>query len=663
VITNVPEDTVFLKTHRTLTYAGIFMRQMLIKNSNVPKIYQCKCFLKALLITCLVFVQVGCRTPSEHRQEADKVASDIITEKQEEALGMTEPFSIERPSDILRRRLMTEQQLLYSSEASLGTDKLDRIEHWPKDEYPQAGSSPDANIPIDPDKPLKISLVDALQIGARNSDEYQTRKENVFREALDLDLERDAFRNTFVGQVDSLLSTDSSGSRTVSGTENSGAIGLSRRLQSGIDLSTALAVDLANLLTQGGASSMGLAGDASISIPLLRGSGRHIITENLTQAERNVVYAIYEFNRFKRTFAVNIASEYLSVLRQTDEVRNAEENYRMRISTSRRSRRWADAGRTSEIEVDQAVQSELGARNGWISAQERYKNRIDAFKSSLGLPPDALIELDPNDLEELRAPALKMVKEILAGQISETTQETPPADAPIELVPPTDDDAGPFEINETLAIQLALENRLDLQVALGGVYDAQRQVVVRADALGAELTFLGSSEIGARRGIGSARSDDSQLHFNEGSNSALLSLNLPFERTAERNAYRKSLIDLEQATRVVQTLEDQIKLSIRNELRALLELRESLKIQAQAVAVAEKRVKSTTLYFEAGRTEIRNLLEALDSLLGAQNSLTSDVVSYRVGELELQRDMGLLQVDERGLWREFSPEVVNHVGK
>jgi hypothetical protein len=196
----------------------------------------------------LVFVQAGCRTPSDYRQEADKVASDIITQKQEEALGKTEPFSVERPSDILRRRLLSEQQLLYSSEASLGTDQLDRIEHWPEEEYPQTGPSPDANIPIDPNNPLKISLVDALRIGARNSDEYQTRKENVFREALDLDLERNAFRNIFVGQVGSLLSTDSSGSRTESGTENSAAIGLSRRLQSGIDLSTALAVDLANLL-------------------------------------------------------------------------------------------------------------------------------------------------------------------------------------------------------------------------------------------------------------------------------------------------------------------------------------------------------------------------------------------------------------------------------
>ena len=127
------------------------------------------------------------------------------------------------------------------------------------------------------------------------------------------------------------------------------------------------------------------------------------------------MYAIYEFDRFKRTFAVNTASEYLSVLQQTDEVSNAEENYRMRISTSRRSRRWADAGRTSEIEVDQAVQSELGARNRWVSAKEGYKNRIDAFKSSLGLPPDALVELDPNDLEAIVEPIADGVADYTKG--------------------------------------------------------------------------------------------------------------------------------------------------------------------------------------------------------------------------------------------------------
>ena len=137
-------------------------------------------------------------------------------------------------------------------------------------------------------------------------------------------------------------------------------------------------------------------------------------------------------------------------------------------------------------------------------------------------------------------------------------------------------------------------------------------------------------------------------------------MDLPLERTAERNAYRNSLIALERATRNVQSLEDDIKLSIRNQLRTLLESRESVKIQAQSVVVAEKRVRSSQLFLEAGRIQIRDLLEAQDDLLAAQNSLTSAVVSYRIAELALQRDLGLLRVNEKGLWQEFSPEEIKH---
>ncbi len=56
-------------------------------------------------------------------------------------------------------------------------------------------------------------------------------------------------------------------------------------------------------------------------------------------------------------------------------------------------------------------------------------------------------------------------------------------------------------------------------------------------------------------------------------------------------------------------------------------------------------------------------MDAQDDLLSAQNSLTSAVINYRIAELELQQDIGLLQVDESGLWREFSPEVNDNVEK
>ena len=53
---------------------------------------------------------------------------------------------------------------------------------------------------------------------------------------------------------------------------------------------------------------------------------------------------------------------------------------------------------------------------------------------------------------------------------------------------------------------------------------------------------------------------------------------------------------------------------------------------------------------------MRDVLDAQDALVRAQNSLTAALVSYRIGELRLQRDLGLLDVDERGLWREYIPE-------
>ena len=206
---------------------------------------------------------------------------------------------------------------------------------------------------------MRLSLLEALQVGARNSRDYQTRKESVFQAALGLDLERHEFRDQFFGQLDSLVSTNGRGDRTVSGTEHSGSLDWSRKLESGAELSATFAIDLANLMTMGGASSLGLVADGSVSIPLLRGSGRHIVAEPLTQAERDVVYAMYEFERYKRTFAVEVARDYLAVLRQMDEVDNARENYRSLIASARRSRRLADAGRLPEIQVDQAVQNEL----------------------------------------------------------------------------------------------------------------------------------------------------------------------------------------------------------------------------------------------------------------------------------------------------------------
>ncbi len=90
-------------------------------------------------------------------------------------------------------------------------------------------------------------------------------------------------------------------------------------------------------------------------------------------------------------------------------------------------------------------------------------------------------------------------------------------------------------------------------------------------------------------------------------------------------------------------------------LRSLLEARENFSIQSQAVELASNRVESAELFLQAGRAEMRDVLDAQESLVSAQKALTTALVNYRVSELELQRDMGVLEVDHKGVWSEYRP--------
>jgi outer membrane protein TolC len=400
-------------------------------------------------------------------------------------------------------------------------------------------------------------------------------------------------------------------------------------------------------LTQGEEGSFGLFGDATISIPLLRGSSSFVVTEPLQQAERNVVYAIYGFERAKRIFAVRIATDYYSVLQLRDEVENAETNYRSLIAASRRARRLADAQQLDRIQLDQTLQDELNARDAWIIALQEHARRLDGFKLILGLPTDARIELDQTELDPLFAMA--------AAFDAEPEAERVPADAPIVLAPLDAEGRGAYELDPQDAVLLALQNRLDLRVAVGKVFDAQRGVAIGADRLRPDLALFGRATLGDRYGLSDADQETGNLAIDDGRYSVFALVGLPLERTTEELIYRNNLIGFEQAVRSVQELEDRVKLDVREDLRVQQEARERVAIQARSVRLAEQRVESTTRFLEIGQAEARDVLEAQADLLEAKNALSFEVVRYRLAQLALQRDIDLLHVDETGLWVEVDP--------
>ncbi len=595
----------------------------------------------------------GCKTVEEHGHDATAAAAAIVEKQQNEVFGRRTPFVVEPFADTLRRRLLETQNLPVTAPASVSTAELTPVPGFPEAARPAARAA--AVGLLGPDSsPLVLSLTDALQIGARNSRDYQTRKEDVFETALGLDLAQDAFRTTFAGIFSSEATVEATPGDTESGVLSGFEVTATRLLRTGASLSGRIAFDLAHLLTSGGESSFGILADPSITVPLLSGSGRRIVTEALTQADRNVLYALYRLERFRRTYAVQIASEYLGVLQEQDRIRNQEENYRRLIASARRARRLGDAGRLPEIDVDEARQDELRARTRWIAARSQYAARLDRFKLTLGLPVDARLELDTMELARLVTDGRTRLG--LDAAAAELVRAAPEEDADITLVEPTRDGAGRLELDERTAIAMALRHRLDMRILVDQVEDAQRDVVIRADALRPGLDLVGSAALGSRRqSLSSATSDRAQLRGDDATYSLGVDLDLPWEKTDERNALRSSFLALERAARAVQEFEDEIKLEVRASLRALAQAREDAKIQVQAVRLAERRVRNTDLQLQAGRAQVRDVLLAQESLLGARNALTAALRSYRVAELDLQRDMGVLDVSENGLWQEYMP--------
>ncbi len=603
----------------------------------------CRIVIGSILILLLI---AGC-SPHHYREQTDKRVAAIIANKQREGLGQEQPFTISPAEMQLRQQLVQNQQLAISGPASLGSDHLERPAHWPE------AINPEPEAPAANNEPLSLDLISALKVAARNSRDYQSAKEVLFRSALALDYQHNAFSTLANGQLEGEYLQDRSG-QTLEGAGGTIGGGVTRLLKSGISLSTQLGWDLVKIFQPGSDLSSGLYGDASITIPLLRGAGRHIAAEPLTQAERDTLYAVWTFERYKQEFAVSIIANYLGVLQAEDLLYNQEQNYKGLVVSTRRASRLAEAGKLPQIQVDQALQNELRARERWISARLSLASANDDFKLLLGLPTDATIQLDRRELNSLETDLRQRLKFLFRPFPPE---QAAAADSPVTLLEPDPTLAGPLELDYATASNIALQQRLDLRIVTEQVTDAQRQVIITADALRAELTLLGSAGSGTSRSIAALQPDNSnRLKLDEGNYQALLTLDLPFERTAEAIAYRDSYISLEEAVRAVQELEDQIKLEVRDNLRELQQSRSSLRIQDQAVKLAERRVRGAELQLQAGRAEMRDLLDAQEALLSAKNSLTSAMVNYRLAELALQRDLGVLKVDENALLQEYTPE-------
>jgi outer membrane protein TolC len=536
-------------------------------------------------------------TPEKAYRESNEAGVRLATEVWQRQTGSTNAFDFHRPADALTLRIA----LLAVARGEQGTV-------FP--ELPHAGALAVSN------DVLTLSLADALCVAARNDRTYQGLKEAVFTAALDLDTQQHQFETTFSGILLGLLSGDMPPEKA-SGTASGG---FSRRLENGATIAGALAVDVVSLLRDDW-RSLGLSGDLSMTVPLLRGAGRDIVREPLTQAERNLFYAIQNFEYYRQTYAVSVSQAYFDVLGTAQRVQNALDNERNLIFVGRRAEWFLKAGLMNRIEADQARTDLLSANKNVIDTRKNYEASLDALKMRLGLPPEAKVEADLAEVERL--------------------------DRKMGTWAANEDAVAAFP-DEAESCRIALAERRDLFVARCRVEDEERAVRIAADALRADVALTGGARLDRARATGDGKFDGEET-WNAG-----LRVDAPWNRRRERNAFRKQLLALEQAQRGLEQQEDSVKQAVRAGRRNLVAARASYVTQVEAVKVAELRVASNDLYQQAGRANMRDVLEAQAALLKARNELCAVQIDWQMSDLQLRRDMGVLRIEEAGTWQEVN---------
>jgi hypothetical protein len=279
------------------------------------------------------------------------------------------------------------------------------------------------------DRPAyRITMDQASELSLFNSREFQDRREDLYVAALPVSLERFNFAAQFFGtaqvirEVTGRQTSDGKGNRWRVNTSG----GFSRLFPTGatllLQVANRLVIDLAGGRPDIGITSLSL----DLTQPLLRGGGLAVNLEPLTQAERNLLYAIRSYARFRKIYYLYIAAGdevfnspfsfaglnlrgvgptltpgsqgYLPTLLLSAQQRNEIANVRKLEEYLVQFRGFAEGSDVSPLQVDQVEQQLLSSRNALIQRRLATENALDLFKLQLGIPTNTPLELDGRPL-------------------------------------------------------------------------------------------------------------------------------------------------------------------------------------------------------------------------------------------------------------------------
>lgn len=295
---------------------------------------------------------------------------------------------------------------------------------------------------------FRIRMEQSLELGLINSREFQDRREDLYLAALPVTLQRFSFAaqafltETVIRETTGNLRAEGAGERWRIGTNT----GFNKLFPTG----AALLVQIANQFV------IDITGDkpytsisnltVSLAQPFLRGGGYAVTLEPLTQAERDMVYAIRSYARFRKLFYVAIAAGgdytnnpyglqglsanlgrgvgnnltapragFLPLLLQAAIIANQRKNIAALEDLLRLYQAFREGGQQSDLQVGQVEQQLLNSRSQLIGQLNPgqttfgggggirgYLDTLDNFKLQLGLPATLGLDLENTPLKPIQ---------------------------------------------------------------------------------------------------------------------------------------------------------------------------------------------------------------------------------------------------------------------
>jgi hypothetical protein len=318
--------------------------------------------------------------------------------------------------------------------------------------------------------------------------------------------------------------------------------------------------------------------------------------------------------------------------------------------------RLAKRAETKELEINPELLSpkELDARVEQLQAD---LNALGVRLAEAWAKLDVLTNSPPLTPEQHRVELTSAVTDLSGGLLELSLLQ---ARARLDAI--TFD---PVELTPEEGYCIASRYRRDWMNARASLVDSWRLIHFNANDLESDLDLVFAGD------IGNVSDNPFDLRATNGRLRVGLQFDAPLTRLAERNVYRQSLIESQQARRNYYQFRDRIQRDVRSTLRQLrlddlnFELRRAaVHVAITQVDLARLRLSEPARPVQAsapgtpsepggasqfGDTVARDLVNALIDLLNVQNDFLSVWVDHEVQRLGLDYELGVMELDNRGI--------------